>query len=505
MANLVERFMDLFTGGKNAYGEWDPKRLERQEHPAKTRQGAPSIETYEAHLRGDVGLGLVPVNEQGLCRFAAIDIDVDTIDHEQLRKTIDERKIPLNVCRSKSGGAHLYLFVKEPGLPASAVQSTLKRWASLLGYPSAEIFPKQTRVGGQNVGSWINLPYFGGDATTRYCVGVDGVKGLEEFLDTVVYYDAISVAQVDETEGQGASKMPPCLAALTANGVVEGQRNAALFNFAVFYRKSQPANWETAVTTHNSQFFSPPLEYREVQGIIKSVSRIKYQYLCEQPPIQAFCNREACVKLPFGVGHMPWQERGSYDDFVVSNCRKFLSDPPKYTIEVNGRDIGLSWEELFTYRILKSRIGERLDLMCPDIKQAQWEQQLRQLLATKTDVEAPDDASMMGLIVEKFYEFLTLRERAQNKEDLLKGLPVQAEGKVLFKASDFRRYLQGYKLDKFEMADLFIALRKQGCDHARVRVNGKLVTVWAFPLTATNEQTEAFAMPDFTKDFGSDM
>lgn len=386
-------------------------------------------------------------------------------------------------------------------MPAAALQSVLKRWASVLGYTSAEIFPKQTRVSAQNVGSWINLPYFGGDATTRYCIGPDGVKGLEDFLETVVYYDAITIAQVDETDDKGTAKMPPCLAALTKNGIIEGQRNAGLFNFAVFYRKSQPANWETAVSTHNSQYFSPPLEYREMQGIVKSVSRVKYQYLCEQPPIRDFCDREACVKLPFGVGHMPWQERGSYDEFIVANCRKFLSDPPKYTIDVNGRDITLVWDELFNYRILKSRIGERLDLITPDMKQAQWEQQLRTLLSTKVEVEAPDDASMMGLIIEKFYEFLTLRERAQTKEDLLKGLPVQAEGKILFKAADFRRYLQGHKLDKFEMSDLFIALKKQGCDHARVRINGKLVTVWAFPLVSTNEQTEAFAMPDFTKDF----
>jgi hypothetical protein len=493
MANLVERFKDLFVGGEQAYGEWDTKK------GAVTRHGAPSLANYQAHLEGKVGLGLVPIQLNGLCQFAAIDIDIDTINHDELYKQVRKRRFPLTVCRSKSGGAHLYMFMAAPGLPAGAVQDVLKRWATLLGYPQAEIFPKQTKVSVDSIGNWINLPYFAGDATTRYAIGPSGAASLEEFVNGVELYDATTVS-ADEAADSANAQLPPCLAALTQHGVGPGQRNQGLFNFAVFYRKSQPGDWESAVTTHNAQFIQPSLEYREVQGIIKSVARAKYQYLCDQAPIAQYCDRQQCLKLPFGVNHMPWDERGSFDDLLVSHLRKLGTSPPKYILEVNGHDITLDWENFYNFKLFKASVGESLNLIVGGMKQPQWEQQVRDLLAKREDIEAPEDASMQGLVIQKFHEFLTLRERAQNREDLLRGLPVQDGPNVLFRASDLHRYLQGSKLDKLEGSEIFLALRRDGCVHRRVRINGRVTTVWSYPLERVNEQTEAFAIPDFSKD-----
>lgn len=497
--DLLEKFKELFKGGNHAYGLWHP------EDGAKTVKGAVPPSAYEEHLAGKLGLGLVPVNENGLCRFAAIDVDVDTVDHQELFKKVEQRNMPLNVCRSKSGGAHLYLFVKEPGLPATAIQGVLERWAVVLGYPGVEIFPKQSRVSQKNIGNWINLPYFGGDKSNRYAVGRSGALTLETFLNTVVYYDAVAGTQVDETAARETAKMPPCLAALTQEGIGQGFRNQALFNFAIFYRKSDPGNWAEATQKLNKEYFRPPLDYREAAGIIDSIGRTKYQYLCEQSPIREYCNKEVCKTLPFGVGNMPWHEDGSFDDFITSNCRKFLSDPPRYLIEVNGKDITLDWDNLFNFRNFKSSVGKELNLIIPNLKQPQWEQQLRELLSKKTDIEAPEDASTMGIVIEKFYEFLTLRERASEKEDLLKGLPIQVGADVLFRASDFKRYLQTYKLDRENLSDVFLVLRRQGARHHTTRIKGKVTRVWAFPVLSTNEQTEVFTATDFKKDFDGEM
>jgi hypothetical protein len=494
----LRQFMKLFQGGDQAHGVWDP-----QHNKGWTKHEAPTQTDFEQHLSGKLGLGVVPVKTSGACQFAAIDIDIDTIDHGQLFVKVAQRGFPLSVCRSKSGGAHLYLFTREPGLPASAVQQVLKRWATVLGYPQAEIFPKQVKQSSENIGNWINLPYFGGDATTRYAVGPDGALTVEQFLAGIRCYDAESV--FDETLDDKMAQMPPCLAALTQNGIKEGERNGALFNFAVFYRKSQPASWETAVTAHNAQYVQPPLDYREMQGVIQSASRKAYQYQCSEPPICNYCDRVQCLKLPFGVGNKSWDEAGAFDDAAVTNLRKLCTDPPKYIVEVNGRDIVLDWEELFHIQKFKSRVGQDLDLMIRGQKQPQWEQTLRNLLAKREDIEAPEDASMMGLVMEKFHEFLTLRERAQQKEDLLRGLPVQEGTHVLFRAGDLRRYLQGFKLDKVAGSDIFLALRKHGAFHKRIRLNGRMSLLWAFPLDEVNEQTLEFAVPDFKKDLEEDL
>ncbi len=491
--DILEQFTELFAGGDHAHGEWHTGK------GAVTRHTAPSQADYVNHLDGNIGLGLVPIKTDGLCRFAAIDIDVDTIDHGLLYQDVAKRKMPLHVCRSKSGGAHLYAFFKAPGLPARAVQDLLKRWAQLLGYPTAEIFPKQTKVTQENIGNWINLPYFGADATTRYAIGPDGSMGIEDFLASIAYYDA-ATTRIDEVEVRAGAQLPPCLQKLKENGLGEGQRNQGLFNYAVFYRKSDPANWENRLLEHNRQFVSPSLPDREIKGVIGSAARSKYQYTCEQSPIREYCDASACKLLPFGIGHKPWNEDGTFEDIIVANLRRIGSDPPVFVVDVNGLELECSWDDLYDFRRFRSRVGQRLSIVPPLMKQIQWESHLKTLLDRRENIEAPSDASLNGLVLTKFYEFLTLRERAQNREDLGRGLPVQDGAYVVFRIGDFKHYLQGHKLDKLEMGSIFSLLRKDGCVHRIVDIGGRKLTVWAYPVSRINEQTTDFIVADFHKD-----
>jgi hypothetical protein len=485
-------FRSLFVGGDFGYGEWDTQR------GAITRRGPAPLSAYEKHLAGELGLGLVPVRVDGTCRFAAVDIDVDTIDHKALYRKVQKRRFPLHVCRSKSGGAHLYMFIQEPGLPAAQVQGLLRRWASILGYPSAEIFPKQSKITTENIGNWINLPYFGSDATTRYEVGEDGSLGFADFLAGIRFYR--EGLDVDESVDKVSSEMPPCLAALSQQKLAEGSRNVVLFNVAVFYRKSKPSDWEDQVSQHNSAMFVKPLAYREVQAVIKSAGRVRYQYTCEQQPVKGYCNRDLCLTLPFGVGHMPWKEADAYDEFQVGHLRKLLTTPPRYIVEVNGRDLELGADEFLSFGQFRKKVYQALDFMVAPMKQGQWDQQIRELTTKKEDIDAPEDASFKGLVMEKFFEFLSLRERAVNKEDILRGLPVQQDKSVVFRLSDFRRHLQTYKLDKIDGSELFLLLKDSGCSHKRIRVSGKLMTAWAYPLEKTNDQTEDFEVSNFSAD-----
>src|SRR5678815_1039670 len=121
------------------------------------------------------------------------------------------------------------------------------------------------------------------------------------------------------------------------------------------------------------------------------------------------------------------------------------------------------------------------------MKQQQWEMKLRTLLSTLETVEAPDDASLEGLILDRFHEFLTLRERAQNREDILRGLPVEDGASVLFRVGVFRGYLKRFKLDRIEGNELYMALRKDGCEFKRLRISGRIVSVWAYPVDKLNE------------------
>ena len=80
----------------------------------------------------DPALGIIPINEENKCKWSCIDIDVyNGFDHKELIRKIKQHKFPLLVCRSKSGGAHVFLFTDE-FVPAALFRNKLKDMAAKL-------------------------------------------------------------------------------------------------------------------------------------------------------------------------------------------------------------------------------------------------------------------------------------------------------------------------------------------------------------------------------------
>lgn len=494
MDELVRDFKQLFVGSELSHGVYHVSR-----GTGETVREPVTDDDYERHVRGEVSLGLVPVLAGDVCRFAAIDIDVDTINHAEVLKHVEARCLPLSVCRSKSGGAHLYVFMKEPGIAATQVRERLKLWAALLGYPNVEIFPKQSRVTRKNLGNWINLPYFAGDKTTRYALGPAGALTLAQFVKNIRFYDPHDEKINETVENLDELEMPPCLRALARSGLPEGMRNQGLFNFGVFFRKSNPKAWQDQLQQFNLVNVKPALSFREFQTIAKSLSQTRYQYMCEQSPIRELCQRHECLKLKYGVGNKPWEELDQYDDISFSNLRKVLTSPPRYLLEVNGHDLSLTFNEFTHFIHFRNKVIMELDLMPKPLKQASWDLQVKDLLKSKRDLEAPPDASPEGQLIDAFWDFLALRDRARDREDLLKGSPIEDDGRILFRINDFLRYIQSKRLDKMTTAEIFMVLKQLGCFHAHLSIHGRKFFAWSVPVEIVNEQTESFFTAPRTK------
>ncbi|KKL28858.1 hypothetical protein LCGC14_2370920, partial [marine sediment metagenome] len=169
--------------------------------------------------------------------------------------------------------------------------------------------------------------------------------------------------------------------------------------------------------------------------------------------------------------------------------------PPFYDLEVNGNDISLTSEELFKFPRFRHRVAELLDLILPPMKQPRWDHQIKQLLATKVDLEMPDEADVPSQVLRKFYDFLALRERTRSEEDLLRGFPIEREGFVLFRAFDLQRYLHMSRLFSTDLRRFYLTLRVRGCEQRRLRVLGQRLKVWAYPLDKIDEQIEEFTRP----------
>ena len=134
-------------------------------------------------------LGIIPITENNDCRWGCIDIDEYNFDHASLIKSIRNHKLPLIVCRSKSGGAHVFLFTKE-NIPASLMQSKLKQMSIILGYEGSEIFPKQTEILVErgDTGNFLNLPYHNQMKGLRYAINDNGAGcTLEEFYSSMMF------------------------------------------------------------------------------------------------------------------------------------------------------------------------------------------------------------------------------------------------------------------------------------------------------------------------------
>ena len=169
--------MSLFKGYEFAHGQY---RVNKKEADGKMSGRAVTVsepateKNFKDHIKGDEYiLGVLPLLKDNSCYFGVIDVDIR--GEVKLNETLEslEKKIkdtPLVLCRSKSGGAHLYLFCS-PAIPAIDMVSKLNEFAAQLGYGGSEVFPKQiSRANELDRGNWINLCYGGGDKTERYAI-----------------------------------------------------------------------------------------------------------------------------------------------------------------------------------------------------------------------------------------------------------------------------------------------------------------------------------------------
>ena len=144
----VESFKDIFKGLDRARGVTyvDKTGEDGQKIKGKsfvTREKV-TDDLWVKHLKGiEPSLGIIPINDDNKCKWGCVDIDSYAgFDHVKLIQKIKQINLPLIVCRSKSGGAHVFLFTTEP-VEAERRRDKLKEIKKALGYGGSEVFTKQ--------------------------------------------------------------------------------------------------------------------------------------------------------------------------------------------------------------------------------------------------------------------------------------------------------------------------------------------------------------------------
>lgn len=504
---LTQDFYNIYRGYEDGYGIYmlptgDPKDPnEKRVGKAATKKGKLTLELWDAHLSGKQGLGVVPITSKSECKFGAIDIDQYPLDLVKLNEHIQKLALPLVLCRTKSGGAHLYLFATT-FIAASVMVTALRSMAAQLGHGGSEIFPKQVKIIAErgDMGQWINMPYFSCDAqgmSERYGMNRDGQSMYaDQFIQ---YVQGIMVNPVDlENHRPSVQQIleggPPCLNQLIQTGFPQGTRNNGLMNLGVYAKKVNRDNWEAILEQLNQSYMDPPLTSVEVQGVIKSLKKKDYQYTCTVQPIQSYCDKVACKKCKYGVGNfdvgMP----------KFGTLTKIDTVPPIWFLDVEGGErLELSTEDLQTPLRFQKRCMEVLHIMPGMMKRDDWTGIVQRLLEKINVVEVPVSSTPKGRLLDFLENFCTSRVAGKSKDEVLLGKPFTENGWTHFRLQDFFAYLDRHRFTDLTKNFITLYLKDMDMRKGFWNIKGKGVSWVAIP-EFKSKQTEEFEAPEQSKE-----
>ena len=488
MAELA-KFKAIFEGLDIAYGTYKIQKERedgKQNGQAQIVRKPPTDDLWERHLDGvEPSLGIIPIRADNTCTWGCIDIDQYPLDHKALVKKIRKLELPLILFRSKSGGAHVFLFSKEP-ISAADMQKNLKLFSAYLGYSGCEVFPKQTQILVErgDTGNFLNLPYFGGNNGTRYAFTDEGEAAtLEDFFSL---YDRYALASGEEMPKPKASDDdladgPPCLQFLCTQGFPEGTRNNGLFNIGVYLRKAAPDKWEDLLLQYNNKYVTPPLPLNELNTLVRQLGKKEYNYKCKDAPINAHCNASVCRTRRSGVG------QSTHEGPSITALSKYARDPPLWFLDVEGHRIELTSEELQQQHKFQIVCMNKINIAPPTMKKGDWEtllnSLLRQMVETQAITEAPEDTSNEGRFMDLLEEFCTHVQSAMDREEILMGRPWtnDEENMTYFRMKDLEAFLVRNRFVCMTTPKIAQRLRTMNGSPQAITIKGRTLRLWRVP------------------------
>lgn len=504
----AQRLMALFAGHEGAHGthgtpvrdglKWAIKST------AKTIREPATLSMWEDHVKGKRPLGVVPIRGDSTASWGSIDVDEYDIDLLSIIGRVETAKLPLIPCRSKSGGLHLWLFLKEP-VPAGQIQAVLKDWAAQLGLSGCEIFPKQTTMltDKGDVGNWIVMPYYGDTFGGKIKEQV-GLKRTGSEMELTEFLRAAEGAAITEEEmallGQRRavqankakrilpgskepsnvndfSDGPPCLQNMILDGGIErGGQSNTLLHMGVYYKRANPADWEKRLERANQEFLSPPGSTEGLLSVLRSLRKKDYEYLCKTEPMCSHCNATVCRTRKFGVG-----DGGNIP--IINSISKLDTDPAIWFVDVEGQRLECSTDQLQNYMLFQKLCIDRLQKSYALIKVGEWFAILNEALRNVVIIPVPEDISKGGKFYELMEEFLTNRARGNVREDILSGRPWECEedNRHYFRIKDLEKFLIREGVRDLNRPQINNRIRDMGGNSHPIKIKGRNTSTWYIP------------------------
>ena len=460
---MIDKFINIFEGLSSAYGQFrkDNNRLAvKVEGKSFIEKKPVTKELWQNHLNGTgPNLGVFPLTREGTCKWGAIDIDVNNFDYEDLLNRIRKQKLPLIMFRSKSGRAHVYMFMKD-FTPAQEVQTVMKKFAGKLGLADKldRVYPMQTSLSKNDFGSWLNMPYYNQEETST-CAYKDNFDGatIEEFFEMYDKYVQTDLSQHLVEEVKQNVKKPkektledfllPCTKnclKLNNNKIPDENRNDYLLHMYTWSMRAvekgvkkipeySKMDAETLLKYFNQEYMARPVEEKEIQNTIFKSKDKEYKYLCKKPTITKYCDSSACTRHLCGITPLDAEKLVKATQ-ALGKITRYLSEPPiffesvdvknengsgykRIRIEMQGEDI--INKQKWLNKLANQGYFPHISLheqKSSDFLVMQYER-LENCLNEAADEEASEDFEFKSII----YSFVNKMTVSYNKEDLLKN------------------------------------------------------------------------------------
>ena len=460
---MIDKFINIFEGLSSAYGQFrkDNNRLAvKVEGKSFIEKKPVTKELWQNHLNGTgPNLGIFPLTREGTCKWGAIDIDVNNFDYEDLLNRIRKQKLPLIMFRSKSGRAHVYMFMKD-FTPAQEVQTVMKKFAGKLGLADKldRVYPMQTSLSKNDFGSWLNMPYYNQEETST-CAYKDNFDGatIEEFFEMYDKYVQTDLSQHLVEEVKQNIKKPkektledfllPCTKnclELNNNKIPDENRNDYLLHMYTWSMRAvekgvkkipeySKMDAETLLKYFNQEYMARPVEEKEIQNTVLKSKDKEYKYLCKKPTIKKYCDSSACTRHVCGITPLDAEKLVKATQ-ALGKITKYLSEPPiffesvdvknengsgykRIRIEMQGEDI--INKQKWLNKLANQGCFPHISLheqKSSDFLVMQYER-LENCLNEAADEEASEDFEFKSII----YSFVNKMTVSYNKEDLLKN------------------------------------------------------------------------------------
>ena len=466
---MEKKYIQIFNGYRGAYGvaDWTNVKIDPvsgKKKPDYRWNFEPfTDQIFIDHLNGVKSVGIQPTNENSEVKFGLIDIDPNNYvnyDKKIFIDKIQEFKLPLIPIESKSGGLHLFIFMKE-FVSATLLVSFLSNLLPLFNLkPDNEIFPKQTQLtkdaetGELRPGQFINLPYY--KRTERQALNIDGTPfTFEQFIE-VVEVNLVEVKNLDAiTEGidtqiyEGTDEDfkdgPPCLAHLSKimrDPLFDG-RDRFMYNYHVFVKMKYPDTWKQKVKNAPVKYFEERYanawDDQTLNAKVRSWNRSEKGFTCTKEPISLHCKKGICVKKKFGVLA---GSKGTYPE--LTNLKKIDLDPePEYEFDIikpNGISTATvhcrSVEHVTDQRKRRNAIAKAAGFPPPIIKGDEDQTILVSLWKTQEVVSPPIGTTSK----EKLHDVLYAKingAKAQTDASFKTGTVLIEDGHAFFKFNKF--------------------------------------------------------------------